>query len=130
MEVGGGKRRARRDAPKAQPHKITPPEPRDVVALIRAAEKLDPSFGAFLFVSAATGARRGEVCALRWTDVNWENEEVTIARSISMVPDTGGVLEKDTKTHAERPIALDLATMEVLRRRRAEQERVAEASRS
>jgi len=32
-----------------------------------AADARDPDFGTMLRVIAATGARRGEVCALRWS---------------------------------------------------------------
>jgi len=52
------------------------------------------------------GARRGEPCALRWSDVDFGERTVLIARSLveGRVPE---LTEKDIKTHASRRIALD-----------------------
>ena len=33
----------------------------------------DERFGAFVRLVAATGVRRGEACALRWSDIDWES---------------------------------------------------------
>jgi hypothetical protein len=38
----------------------------------RAAIDFDERFGAFVHVAAAAGTRRGEVCALRGTDIEWK----------------------------------------------------------
>ena len=47
-----------------------------------------------LLVLVAAGARRGEVCALRWSDIDTEAGTVLIRRSIASVG--GGTVEKDT----------------------------------
>ena len=44
-----------------------------------AADEQDPDFGALLRVLVATGARRGEVCGLRWTDVDMRRQTVSSA---------------------------------------------------
>lgn len=68
--------------------------------------------GSLVFAAATTGARRGELCGLRWRDLDLEAATMTIARSIS---DAGRQVEvKDTKTHQARRIALDQATVAVL----------------
>jgi len=95
---------------------ITPPTVAQVQQLLVAADAEDPDFGVYLWVLAVTGCRRGEACALRWTDVGLERGEVAIRRSISQA---GGVLrEKDTKTHQGRRLAIDEATVGVLRAHR------------
>ena len=63
---------------------------------------------ALLRVLVATGARRGEVCGLRWTDVDATGSTVIIRRSVASV--AGGTVVKDTKTHAARRIAVDAET--------------------
>lgn len=69
---------------------------------------------AFLQLAATTGARRGELCAIHWDAVDLERGTVTIARSV--VSDSrGAFVEKDTKTHSIRRIALDPTSVEVLR---------------
>jgi integrase len=92
---------------------LSPPNADEVGELIGAAGKLDVEFGHFLFLSATTGARRGEMCALRWHDVDLEAGTVTIERSIIDLRG-GGFSEKDTKTHSSRRIALDEASQSVL----------------
>ena len=60
-----------------------------------------------------TGARRGELCALRWSNVDLESGTLTIRRAIAQ--DGRALQEKDTKTHQQRRLALDAETVEVLR---------------
>ena len=63
-------------------------------------------------LSAATGARRSEVIALRWSDINLPNRTVVISRGVVTGPN--GLVEKDTKTHAARRVALDDRALVVL----------------
>ena len=80
--------------------------------LTRAAAEA-PELACFLLLAAATGARRSELVALRWTDVDLDGGHVSIARG--MVAGIDGLVEKDTKTHAARRVSLDAATVAVLR---------------
>jgi integrase len=70
-------------------------------------------------------SRRGEVCGLRWSDLDLSTRTLSIKRSIASV--AGGTVVKDTKTHASRRIALDDATVAVLdeQRRRLEERAIA-----
>jgi integrase len=94
---------------------VHPPEPRDAARLVAAADQRDPDFGVFLRLAAATGARRGELCGLRWSDLDLTNRTIVIARNV-IEADAGGWLEKDTKTHQSRRIALDAATFVTIER--------------
>ena len=82
---------------------VTPPEPADVMRLLAEA---DPDLACFLRVAAVTGARRSELCALKWSDLDAEAGTVVISRSV--VGRTNDALsEKTTKTGTGRRIALD-----------------------
>jgi integrase len=84
------------------------------VRAIEAACERDPDFGVFLRLAAATGARRGELCAVRWSAVDLDAATVRIDTSALAV--TGkGVSVKDTKTHTRRTVTLDSATIDALR---------------
>lgn len=110
---------SRATLPRGPRVEMHPPRPSDVVRLIDAAHADDPDFGVWLHLAAATGARRGEVCALRWRDLDLDAATVRIERSIALGDD--GPVEKDTKTGNRRRINLDPDTIELLRahRRRA-----------
>lgn len=94
--------------PRLRRSTINPPSPEQVVGLLGLAASAEPDFGCFLRLAATTGARRGELCALRWTDYDSTNRVLTISRNVIEV--AGGVIEKDTKTHAARRVTLDAET--------------------
>lgn len=41
----------------------------------------DKPFGVFLYTILYTGMRRGEICALKWSDIDFKNKRIHIARS-------------------------------------------------
>lgn len=98
--------------PRVRSAQLTPPEPADVVALIATANAEDPDLGCFLYLAATSGARRGELCGLRWSDLDFKAGAMTITRNV--VEGANGVVEKDTKTHAARRIALAPDTVAVI----------------
>jgi integrase len=98
--------------PAARRPEIKPPSAEQVHQLLEAAFEFDPDFGVYLWILAVTGCRRGEGCALRWSDVHRESSEVVIARSIAMVGQDR--VEKDTKTHQGRRLMVDESTHELL----------------
>ena len=77
-----------------------------------AARRVDPLFGLYIRVMVATGARRAEVCGLRWSDVDFDDGLLTVERSYSVVPGARG--DRPTKTRSARRIVLDPATVEDL----------------
>jgi integrase len=84
---------------------------RDVIA---EAEKRDPKLAPLLMLAALTGMRRGELCALRWSDVDLELGTLEVSRSVVVV--VGGVAEKSTKTDRSRKVALDIVGLTLLKR--------------
>jgi len=109
--------------PKIRRREINPPAIGDTRALLATADEQDPSFGALLRVLAATGARRGEVCGLRWSDIDRGSRTLAIQRSVASV--AGGTVVKDTKTHAARRIAIDPETLAALDAQRVRMEELA-----
>ena len=76
-----------------------------------------------IVLGALTGARRGELCALRWSDVDMARARVRVARSLT-VRKTDWT-EGPTKTRHTRPVRLGDVALEALRRRRRAQEHFA-----
>jgi integrase len=99
--------------PSSRVREIQPPTSAELRRLLDACVRDHADLGSLIYVAATTGARRGELCGLRWSDVDLELATLTVARSIS---DAGGAVSvKDTKTHQTRRIALDPTTVAVLR---------------
>ncbi|HXX90532.1 MAG TPA: site-specific integrase [Acidimicrobiales bacterium] len=105
--------------PPVHQQQVHAPSPDQVRALVAAAEKVEPALATLLLIGALTGARRGELCALRWSDVDTEGRTLTIARSVYETAG-GGWAEKGTKTHQVRTISLDDFALAVLAKHRGE----------
>ncbi|PKB30220.1 tyrosine-type recombinase/integrase [Pseudonocardia alni] len=98
--------------PAKPPPDPQPPSAGEAARLLNEAWR-DLDWGALVWLFMTTGARRGELCALRWSKVDLESGTLTIRRAIAQ--DGRALQEKDTKTHQQRRLALDSETVEVLR---------------
>lgn len=121
--------------PKPKPH---PPSAVDAARIIDTAFSLDDDWGTFVWLTMITGARRGELVALRWHDVrlrcaecsvavDWDTNQCgACAHDLSegrtalldirrgYVLRSGRTKESDTKDHQMRLVSLDTATTELL----------------
>jgi hypothetical protein len=61
---------------------VRSPEADEVRALVAAAQQEDIRIAVFVRLVAATGARRGEACALRWSDVDFEHGSVMFDEAV------------------------------------------------
>ena len=95
--------------PTPNPH---PPEPDEAAAVLNAAFR-DFTWGVFVWLTMVTGARRGEMCALKWNLLDLDRAVLQIKTSIGQ--EGKETWEKDTKTHQQRRIALDQETVALLR---------------
>jgi integrase len=103
---------------------VRAPSNQEVFSLLSAAQQDDPRFAVFLRLVAATGVRRGEACALRWSDVDFDHRTVQVDESI--VASSGGATVKAPKTRASiRKLALDGETLRQLDGLKEEQSKMA-----
>jgi integrase len=111
--------------PPVRQARAAPPEPEDVIRLIEAAKRSRyPDLGVFFHLAAITGARRGELIALRWSDVDLVGAQVLIDTAVIQLGRV--VIEKDTKTHQARRVAIDAATVDLLAAHKTAMEQRAE----
>ncbi len=91
----------------------------------------DDAYGPLFHVASMTGMRRGEVCGLRWSDVDLDAAVLNVRQQLNVVrgqPDGGLVFSEWTKTErGQRAIALDAGTVAVLKtlKRRQKEQRFA-----
>ena len=100
-------------APSQPQREQHPPTVAQVRTLIDAAADVDPLFGLYVRVMVATGARRAELCGLRWSDVDFEAGTLRVPRSYTVVPGVRG--DRPTKTRSTRLVILDPVTLDGLR---------------
>jgi integrase len=112
--------------PRVSQRRVHAPSVDVVREIVATAEERDPRLAALLMLGALTGMRRGELCALRWSDVHVERAELDISRSVVIV--SGGLAEKTTKTDRFRRVALDEVGVALLVQHRARVEEWARAA--
>lgn len=95
-------------APKPNPR---PPSAEEAARIVTEGWR-EPDWGTMVWLAMTSGARRGELCGLRWQHLDLENAVVMLQRSIAQAG--AEVWEKDTKSHQQRRITLDTDTVEVL----------------
>jgi integrase len=91
--------------PRVPTKELKPPDPGQVVQLFHLAQESDPDLATFIMLAASSGARRGELLALRWSDMDLDGARLSIERGIVRVG--GDLIEQGTKTHQSRRISLD-----------------------
>ena len=91
--------------------------------MLRLAVAAQPQpLGVAVELALTTGMRRGEVCALRWGDIDDAERSITVRRALGNAE--GGFYVKEPKTQSSvRTIPLTRHTYELLSSMRAEAER-------
>jgi integrase len=113
--------------PPAIPETVpTAPTPQEVLRLIEGAERSKrPEHAGVLYIAASTGARRGEICAIRRSRINWDERSLLISRTI--FKEKGEKKEGPTKNRKRRTVAVDDRVLEVFENHLADVERAAAA---
>ncbi|WP_262703853.1 MULTISPECIES: tyrosine-type recombinase/integrase [Streptomyces] len=87
-----------------------PPSNAEVATILNDAWRHDLDWGTLLFLIMVTGCRRGELCGLRWQNVDFDTNVITVRRA------TGKTNRlKKTKTGRIRRVAIDMVTADLLK---------------
>lgn len=107
------------DLPKVEPTRQEIPSPKEVERFIQLLlEKESIVFAAYYLLDIYTGCRRGELCALRWNDLN--HDTLVVSKSRTNVPGVG-VVEGKTKNGKARIIRMNGSMHDILFRLLLEQ---------
>ncbi|HEV8565143.1 MAG TPA: site-specific integrase [Actinomycetota bacterium] len=103
--------------PRVAPAEVRPRSPGQVAALLEWARRRDPPLFRYLRLAVSTGARRSQLLALRWEDV--DEERAAIAFTRALVEGPSGPELRSTKTYRTYRVELDAETLDVLMAHRA-----------
>jgi integrase len=110
--------------PPVHAKEVKTPTPEQLNRLYSEANQRDPVLATAIALAALTGARRGELCALRWSDIDLAVSRLRLARSLTSAGSE--LFEGPTKTHQVRDVALDDVGVGVLTDRWQEMSDIAE----
>jgi integrase len=120
LDANPAKDAARPRSTRSKPYS---PEGDDVRSALLPAAERDPEIADAVTILASTGMRRGELLALRWTDVDFAKEEVHVGAAITDGGKGVGVIRKATKRSDWRDVPLTAGAVQAMRqqqdRRRA-----------
>ena len=112
------------DAPRVPEREMQPVEEERAACLMEAAENTHMFLP--ILIGFCTGMRRGEVLALRWSDLDLENARLTVNQSLTETRE-GGLLFKSPKNKSSRrTIALPPMLVDALKEHRAKQQKTRE----
>jgi integrase len=98
--------------PKLKRRRAKPPAEEKVARLLNLAWATSVDFAMYLWLATTTGARRGELTGVRWTEVNLRAGIISIEKNYVQ---RGGQSElKETKTDTDRRLSLDPLTVQML----------------
>lgn len=93
--------------------------PEEIGKLLRSID--EPTFRHLVQLAVETGARLGELLALRWSDLDAEHRQLRISRSALYVPGEGVSFKEPKTASSRRTIMLARRTAAMLREHRAAQ---------
>lgn len=108
--------------PAVRKRQAAPPTDEAVLGLLSFIDAVDPEFSLFLRLAATAGPRRGEMCALRWSVMDFERGTLRVLGRIVWNKSEHRWEEREsTKTGKDRRVVLGPRTLQLLR---AHQERL------
>ena len=75
----------------------------EVMELFHCLEKQPIQYKTLITLLVYTGMRRGEVCGLKWSDIDFNNQTITIQRTLLYLPNKG-IFEDTPKTNTSQRI--------------------------
>ena len=107
------------DPPRVQYKEVQPPDASEVWRILGLGWQTP--YGPALSFMARTGCRRSECLGLRWVDIDLDHGFASIVQTLQRVGRQGLVFQPPKSAKSRRSIALDAATVEMLREHQGSQ---------
>lgn len=93
---------------------------KELAQVLSCVEREPLKWRAYINLAADSGARRGELCGLWWSDIDWKSGTATIRRNLQYTA-TAGIYETSPKNGKSRIVDIGPETLSLLRQFRTEQ---------
>lgn len=111
----------RTEAPKAAEIEVEALQEEDVAKLLEALQDAPAQYSVITQLALLTGARRGEICGLRWSDVDLDAGTISIERTLQYIPGKGTVFTSPKTKRSRRCIKIGPDCVQLLQEYRKHQ---------
>lgn len=105
----------RANAPKLQHREVNFYDEDTAKRILAAANKESPKWKTLLYVLMFSGVRKGELLGLKWSNVDYQNNTVSVKENILYEPDVGVYVDTPKTPKSLRTITLPVEVMDMLR---------------
>lgn len=112
---------SRAEHPKAEEIDVRVLTEEEIPKLLDALSDAPPQYSVITQLALLTGARRGEICGLRWSDIDFEKGTLSIKRTVQFIPAEGIVFTSPKTKRSRRCIRIGADCLELLKEYRQHQ---------
>ena len=105
---------SRAEHPKAEEIDIRVLTEEEIPKLLDALSDAPPQYSVITQLALLLGARRGEICALRWSDIDFEKGTLSIKRTVQSIPGIGLVFNAPKTRRGKRCLRIGADCVELL----------------
>jgi len=111
------------DSPRVERKSVDALSQEQLIEFLKALEQCDLDFKCLMHLLITTGLRRGEACGLQWSDIDFDEETISVVRNVTYTPKSGIIVaEPKTKTSV-RTIPIMKSTLQLLQEQKLQQKR-------
>lgn len=111
----------RTDTPKAKSPHITVYDEKTLSEFLAKLDTEETKYQALMLLSLSTGMRRGELFALKWNAIDFDNSTIRIAHTLQYLPGKGLKLKEPKTELSSRKVSVPVSVIAILKRHKAEQ---------
>ena len=105
---------SRAEHPKAEEIDVRVLTEEEIPTLLDALSDAPPQYSVITQLALLLGARRGEICALRWSDIDFEKGTLSIKRTVQSIPGIGLVFNTPKTRRGKRCLRIGADCVELL----------------
>ena len=105
---------SRAEHPKAEEIDIRVLTEEEIPTLLDVLSDAPPQYSVITQLALLLGARRGEICALRWSDIDFEKGTLSIKRTVQSIPGIGLVFNTPKTRRGKRCLRIGADCVELL----------------